>query len=165
MPINESFITELEHEAKPTRKLLERVPLEKFGWKPHEKSTQLGSLAFHVAEIPGWTDFTLNASELDFAKSNYKPATTGTTEELIRSFEENYQKAIKALKDAPDERFAENWTLRKGETIFFTLPKIAVLRTFSYNHWYHHRAQLGVYLRLLNVPLPYIYGPTADEQS
>jgi len=163
MPINESFIAELEQEAKATRKLLERVPLEKSDWKPHEKSMSLGRLAFHVTEIPGFISATLDFDELDFAKFDYKPVTSGTTEDLLKSFDDNCSKAIKSLKDAPDSRFMDNWTMRNGDTVYFTLPKIAVVRSFSYNHWYHHRAQLGVYLRLLDVPLPGIYGPTADE--
>jgi uncharacterized damage-inducible protein DinB len=107
----------------------------------------------------------MNYSVLDFAKSNYKPVVSGTTEELLKSLDENCAKAIKALNESHDSKFMENWTLKNGDTIYFTLPKIAVLRSFSYNHWYHHRAQLGVYLRLLDVSLPNIYGPTADEKQ
>lgn len=164
MGINESFIAELEQEAKATRKLLERVPLDKADWKPHEKSMALGRLAFHVAEIPGYTSATMDTDELDFAKMDYKPITSGTTADLLKSFDDNYAKAMKSLKDAPDERFMENWTMKNGEIIYLTLPKIAVLRSFSFSHLIHHRAQLGVYLRLLDVPLPGTYGPTADEQ-
>jgi len=164
MGINESFIAELEQEAKATKTLLERVPLEKSDWKPHEKSMSLGRLAFHVAEIPGWASDTLDHDELDFATSEYKPTTSGTTADLLKSFDDSYAKAMKSLKDAPDERFVENWTMKNGDIIYFTMPKIAVLRSFGFNHWYHHRAQLGVYLRLLDIPLPGTYGPTADEQ-
>ena len=164
MGINESFIAELEQEAKATRKLLERVPLEKADWKPHEKSMTLGRLAFHIAEIPGWASSTLDLDELDFAKGDYRPTTSGTTTELLKSFDDNIARAMKSLKYAPDERFMENWTLKNGDITYFTLPKIAVLRSFAFSHWIHHRAQLGVYLRLLDVPLPGMYGPTADEQ-
>lgn len=163
MSINQSFISELEQEAKATKKVLERVPLDKPDWKPHEKSMALGRLATHVAEIPGWVTSTLAADELDFAKFDYKPRIATNTDELIQIFEENRSKGLDSLKNAKDEEFTKNWTMRNGEQIYFTLPKIAVLRTFAYNHLYHHRAQLTVYLRLLNVPLPYIYGPTADE--
>lgn len=163
MGINQSFIAELEQEGKSTRKILERVPLEKFDWKPHEKSTPLGRLAFHVAEIYGWASTTLDEDELDFAKFDYKPKTQGTTEELLASYDDNYNKAMKSLKDAPDSRFMENWTMKNGDITYFTLPKIAVLRSFVFSHLIHHRAQLGVYLRLLDVPLPGMYGPTADE--
>jgi uncharacterized damage-inducible protein DinB len=164
MGINESFIAELQQEVQATKKLLERVPLDKADWKPHEKSMSLGRLAFHVAEIPGWTTVTLDSDGIDFAKHDYKPVTSGTTEELLKCLDDNYNKAMKSLNEAPDNRFMENWTMRTGDTVYFTLPKIAVLRSFSYNHWYHHRAQLGVYLRLLDVAVPGIYGPTADEQ-
>jgi len=102
--------------------------------------------------------------ELDFAKMDYKPTTSGTTADLLKSFDDNYSRAMKSLKDAPDTRFMENWTMKNGDITYFTLPKIAVLRSFVFSHWIHHRAQLGVYLRLLNIPLPGMYGPTADEQ-
>lgn len=163
MSLNQSFISELEQESKSTRKVLERVPIEKADWKPHEKSMTLGRLSTHVAELPNWLDVTLNSDELDFAKVEYKPRIAATSAELINIFEENYSKGMKAIKNATDEVLMSNWTLRNGETIYFTLPKIAVVRSTVYNHLYHHRAQLGVYLRLLNVPLPAIYGPTADE--
>ena len=163
MSINEAFIQELENEAKATRKLLERVPLDKADWKPHPKSTALGNLATHIAEIPGWTVSTLEQDELDFAKFDYKPTVVSSTAELVKILDENVGKAKKSLERARDEVFMKPWTMRNGETIYFTMPKITVLRNFSYNHWYHHRAQLGVYLRLLDVPIPYIYGPTADE--
>ena len=164
MGINASFIAELEQEAKATRKLLERVPLEKHDWKPHEKSMALGRLAFHVAEIYGWASSTLDQDELDFAKFDYKPKISGTTEELLAVFDDNYNKAMKSLKNAADPTFMENWTLKNGDVTYFTLPKIAVLRSFAFSHQIHHRAQLGVYLRMLDVPLPGMYGPTADEQ-
>lgn len=163
MPINQPFITELEQEAKATRKVLERVPLEKSAWKPHEKSTPLGRLATHVAEIPGWITSTLGADELDFSKFDYKARVAGASSELLQIFEENYSKGMESLKNASDDDFSKNWTMRNGERIYFTLPKVSVIRTFAFNHQYHHRAQLTVYLRLLNVPLPYVYGPTADE--
>lgn len=165
MAINESFISELEQEAKSTRKILERVPADKPDWKPHEKSMKLGSLATHVAELPGWVSMTLDQDELDFAKMDYKPTILKSTEQLLKIFDDNVEKAMKSLKNAPDEKFKKNWTMKNGELVYFTLPKEAVLRSFSFNHSYHHRAQLGVYLRLLGIPLPGIYGPTADEKS
>jgi uncharacterized damage-inducible protein DinB len=163
MGINELFIAELQQESASTRKLLERVPLDKADWKPHEKSMPLGRLATHVAEIPGWTTVTMEQDELDFATMDYKPVIAKDNHELVKMLDENLAKALKTLKDSPDERFSENWTMRTGDKIYFTLPKAAVLRSFAFNHQYHHRAQLTVYLRLLDVPLPGIYGPTADE--
>jgi uncharacterized damage-inducible protein DinB len=163
MPINQSFIAELEQEAKGTRKILERVPIDKNDWKPHKKSTPLGRLATHVAEICGWATVTLDTNELDFAKMDYKPRVAANTKELLDIFEENYNKAMTTLKNAGDEKFMETWTMRTGEQIYFTLPKAVVLRSFAFNHLYHHRGQLTVYLRELNVPLPGLFGPTADE--
>jgi uncharacterized damage-inducible protein DinB len=164
MGINESFIAELQQESAKTRKLLERVPLDKPDWKPHEKSMPIGRLATHVAELLGWVTVTLEQDELDFAKYDYKPRIAKDTKELLSILDDNVNKAMKSLNDSPDGRFAENWTLRTGEQVYFTLPKATVLRSFSFNHHIHHRAQLGVYLRLLNVPLPNMFGPTADEQ-
>lgn len=164
MGMNEAFIAEIQQEAQSTRKLLERVPMDKLDWKPHEKSTTLGSLATHVAEIPGWTAATLDFPELDFAKMEYKQNIPTENSGLLRILDENVEKAITSLKNADDKKFFEDWTLKNGDVTYFTLPKAAVVRSFSLNHWYHHRAQLGVYLRLLDVPLPSIYGPTADEQ-
>jgi uncharacterized damage-inducible protein DinB len=163
MPINESLISELEQETKLTKRLLERVPIEKADWKAHEKSMSLGRLATHVAEIPGWITSTLGADEMDFAKFDYKPRIAKSNAELIEIFEENRAKGLESLKNAKDEDFSKDWTMRNGEQVYFTMPKIAVIRTYAFNHLYHHRGQLTVNLRLLNVPLPYIYGPTADE--
>lgn len=163
MPLNEGFIKELEQEAKSTRKVLERVPIEKADWKPHEKSMSIGRLATHVAELSGWVATVLSSDELDFAKIEYKPRIAANSKELIEIFEENYSKAMESLKNASDENFFKDWTLRNGEQIYFTLPKISVIRSIGYNHLYHHRGQLTVFLRLNDVPLPGIYGPTADE--
>ena len=162
MPINEKFLDELEREAGPTRKMLELVPLEKADWAPHKKSTPLGRLATHIAELTSWTTVTLDQNELDFAKMDYKPKTASSNEELIAIFEENLAKAEKSLKNATDAVFAEDWTLRNGEQIYFTMSKFHVLRSTCFNHLVHHRGQLSVYLRLLDIPLPGVYGPTAD---
>ena len=165
MGINEAFIAELKQEGASTRKLLERVPMDKPDWKPHEKSAKLGNLALHVAELPGWVPVSLDQDELDFATFEYKPVIPKNTEELLAVHDKNIEKALKCLENARDGKFMENWTMRMGEKVYFTMPKAAVVRSFSYNHLYHHRAQLGVYLRLLDIPLPGLYGPTADEQN
>ncbi|MCC6865791.1 MAG: DinB family protein [Ignavibacteria bacterium] len=165
MAIKDAFLAELKQEAESTRKLLERVPMDKPDWAPHAKSMKLGNLANHVAELPGWTMVTLDHDELDFAKWEYKPVIPKTTEELVKNFDEQVSKAVECLNRTTDDIFMQNWTMRMGDKIFFTLPKAAVLRTFTFNHSYHHRAQLGVYLRLLDIPLPGIYGPTADEAN
>ncbi len=165
MKISDAFIGELQQEAASTRKLLERVPLDKPDWAPHEKSMKLGNLANHVAELPGWVSVSLDQDELDFATFEYKPQIPKSTEELLKKFDDNLAKAMNSLNNASNEKFGENWTMRNGEQVYFTLPKAAVVRSFSFNHMYHHRAQLGVYLRLLDIPLPGIYGPTADESN
>ena len=154
---------ELNEEAKSSRKILERVPAESFGWKPHEKSMPLGRLASHVAEIPGWVFHTMETDVMDFANFDYKPPVLNTTDDLLKILDDNVKKAADSLNKAKDEDFFTNWTMRNGETVYFTLPKIVVVRSFALNHNYHHRGQLTVYLRLLNIPLPNIYGPTADE--
>jgi uncharacterized damage-inducible protein DinB len=165
MPINESFIAELQHEAATTRKILERVPFDNPDWKPHEKSMALGRLAGHVAELPTWVGAILDHDELDFAKMDYKPPVIKSAEELTAMHDKNAAEAAACLKKHPDEHFMANWKLRNGEEIYFDLPKIAVLRSFVFSHLIHHRAQLGVYLRLLDIPLPGSYGPTADEPN
>jgi uncharacterized damage-inducible protein DinB len=164
MPIYESFLMELKEEAKATRKLLERVPEKSLSWKPHEKSFPLSRIASHVAELPGWITFTLDNDELDFGKYIYTPPEISRTSDLLKLHEDNVSMAIKSLENAKDEEFSKIWTMKNNEIIYFSLPKIVVLRSFAYNHMYHHRGQLTVYLRLLDVPLPGIYGPTADEK-
>jgi uncharacterized damage-inducible protein DinB len=163
MSISESLLREFNSEAGKTRKVLERVPLEKSDWKPHEKSFSLGRLASHVAELPTWVDVTLNQDELDFSKMDYKPYVAQNTEELLKFFDDNTAKAAEVLKNTTDDVFMENWTMRDGDTVYFTAPKIGVLRDFVLNHTIHHRAQLGLYLRLNDVPVPQTFGPTADE--
>ncbi|MBN8568250.1 MAG: DinB family protein [Ignavibacteria bacterium] len=154
----------MKHEGVATRKMLERVPADKFSWKPHEKSMSLGQLAAHVAEIADWTMPTINQDELDFSKMEYKPFEPKTTEELVKFYDEKQAAALKTLEEnATDENLMGMWTLRNGETVYMTMPRIGVMRGFVLSHLIHHRAQLGVYLRLLDVPLPSTYGPSADE--
>jgi uncharacterized damage-inducible protein DinB len=161
----ESLIAELKKEAANTRKILELVPLDKADWKPHTMSMSLIALAVHIAEIPGWTAMALHTDGIDFAKRDFKPRVATTTEELLAIHEENVTKALEALQHSKEEEYDNNWTLRTGETIHLSMPKSEVIRSLSYSHLIHHRAQLGVYLRLLNIPLPGFYGPTADEMA
>ena len=161
--IANALIAEWENEGATTRKVLERCPPEKFDWKPHEKSMALGRLATHVAEMHGWTKPTVEQPELDFAKFDYKPFEPKTTEELVAHFEKNYNEGIESLRNAPDEIWSEPWSLKNGETTYFTMPKIAVIRSMVLNHIVHHRGQLSVYLRLNDIPVPAMYGPSADE--
>ena len=166
MKLNEPIIAEMEQEGTATRKALERVPADKFSWKPHEKSMTLGQLASHVAEIATWTGATINQDELDFAKAGYKPFEPKTTEELVEFYDKNQEGALKVLREnATDENLMGMWSLKDGEKTYMTMPRIAVMRGFVLSHLIHHRAQLGVYLRLLDLPLPSTYGPSADENA
>lgn len=165
MKIAKAFLEELKQEAQSTRKLLEVVPLDKGDWKPHEKSMALNRLSSHVAENFEWVADTVETDGIDFAKYPYEPFIPKTTEELIKFFDKSLERMEKALSNCSDEEMMKDWTMRDGEQIYFTLPKVTVIRGFCINHMIHHRGQLTVYLRLLNVPLPAIYGPTADVSS
>lgn len=165
MPLNESILAELQMEAAATRKMIERVPEKSFDWKPHDKSMTLGRLAYHICENPQWVSVTVDKDEIDFAANDYVPKEAKTTAELLKVFDDSLAEAVECLKNASDEKLMGNWTMRNGETVYFTMPKTAVLRSFVLNHIVHHRGQLSVYLRMLDVPLPQIYGPTADETN
>jgi len=163
MSYNKGLIAELQMEAALTKKMLERVPVDKNDWKPHEKSMKMGRLATHVAELPGWIAMTMGTDELNLATMDYKPVMPNTTEELIANLDTNVNNAIVALENAKDEDFDKMWTLRNGEHVIFAMPKKAVIRSMGYSHHYHHRGQLSVYLRLLDIPVPGMYGPSADD--
>ncbi|HEX8352797.1 MAG TPA: DinB family protein [Pyrinomonadaceae bacterium] len=163
MSLCETLAAELRQEAKTTRRVLERVPEASFGWKPHEKSMTLGRLAAHVAELPELIVPALTREELDFAAGDFKPFNPTTTAELLEKFDRNIDAVAELLKGQPDERMGEKWRLRNGDHVLFEMPRAAVVRFVGLNHVVHHRGQLSVYLRLLDVPLPSIYGPSADE--
>jgi len=163
MNLNEAMLGELQNEAASTRKMLELIPDDKLTWTPHEKSMTLGTLASHIAEIPTWVNATIEKDELDFATSDYKPFIPTSAKELVERFDKNMSAAVESLKNTSNETLMKNWKLRSGEDIYFDMPKIQVLRGFVLNHNVHHRGQLSVYLRLNDVPLPSVYGPTADE--
>lgn len=164
MSIKTGLLGELKYEIEGTRKLLAVVPIEKSDWKPHTKSMDLGNLTAHTVELFLWIAAVIEEKELDFANYQHPPKIQNT-EELLAYFDKAIQKSEAALQGAEDSIFMENWTLRNGEHIIFTLPKIAAIRTFVLNHLYHHRGQLTVYLRLLDVKLPGLYGPSADSAS
>ncbi len=165
MPLNRALIAELKQEADATRKILERVPIEKNEWRPHPKSMPLGKLAIHVAEITGWVALTLLTDELDFQKFEYKLIAPDSLETLLRKHDTHIEQALAVLEEIEDKDLDKPWTMRSGEVIYYTLPKYAAVRRFAYSHLFHHRAQLGVYLRLLDIPIPGMYGPTADEME
>lgn len=158
----EAFTKELEKEAKVTRKMLSAIPTDKFGWKPHEKSMTIKRLATHIAELPSWIGMTFSTTELDFEQNPYKVEDVNTTEELLSYFERVLEDGCEQLKAGKEEALDELWTLRSGATIYSTEPKWEVLR-MAMSQIIHHRAQLGVYLRLLDVKIPGSYGPSADE--
>jgi len=159
-----AFLGELENEAKVTRTILERVPADKFDYKPHEKSMTFGRLASHIAEMFGWTEVTLKQDTLDFSTMDYKPFEPASSEELLAFLDERLASARQTIADTSDEQFMTDWTMRNGDQVYFTLPKVAVMRSFVMNHIIHHRGQLSVYLRLNDIPVPSMYGPSADEQ-
>ena len=163
MSINAPLLAEFQHESATTRKCLERLPESDFDWKPHEKSMTLGGLATHIAEMTGWIPSTFETEEVDLASSGYVPPVITTSEDLVKLFDDNLAKAVETLKNASDESMMQTWTLRNGEHTIFSLPRAAVVRTLFINHVIHHRGQLAVYMRLRDIPVPSIYGPSADE--
>ncbi len=168
MAIKDGLLGEFDNEMANTRKVLERVPEDKFGWKPHPKSGTMIWLAGHVAFLAGWGGFTLNSEELDIMPGGKKmeaPPAPKNRQELLDLFDKNRNDTRKALEGATDEEFRKPWTLKSNGKVIFSMPKIAVLRGVVMNHHIHHRGELMVYLRLNDVPLPGIYGPSADEGS
>ena len=166
MGLSQSLLPEFDNEMAGTRKTLERVPYEKFDWKPHEKSTAMGGLATHLSNIPTWAGYTIDQDSLDLAPGG-KPLPRAelpkSQAELLSTFDANAAKARAAIAGASDEELFKPWSLMSNGNTILTMPKIAVLRSFVMNHLIHHRAQLGVYLRLNDIPVPSIYGPSADE--
>ena len=167
MAIYEAFLPELEMEAATTRKFFERLPEDKLDFKPHEKSMPLGRLAGHIAEMMGWGSMTLETDQLDFAPAGgppMQPLFATSREQLLREFDKGVASFRTALPKATDQDFMKPWTLLSGGKVFFTMPRITVIRSMVMNHIIHHRAQLGVYYRLNNVPVPSSYGPSGDER-
>lgn len=164
MDILPLLLKELEQEAITTRKLLERVPEDKFDWKPHPKSMTMKQLTVHIAELPSWVTMGLMTTEMDFATTPYQPTPVNNTADLLQLLENSLEKARTSLKNAKEEDLLPNWTLRSGEHIFSVWTKYEVIR-HAFSQTIHHRAQLGVYLRLLDIPIPGSYGPSADEMN
>ena len=164
MAIKDAFIAELKNESALTKKILERVPLDKKDWKPHEKSMSLGRLATHIAETSHWISDIYHIDDFDFATRSFQPTVAASTEELMKIFQDKLDTAFADLEKMNDEDFSKKWIARAGEKVMFELPKKVALRGMAYSHMIHHRGQLSVYLRLLDVPVPGIYGPSADER-
>lgn len=154
----------LIEEAATTKKMIQLVPQEKFDWKPHDKSMTLLQLATHLAEIPSWIPMMINYSELDFAKFEYKPTPVNNTEELSSLLNTSLESAFEALKQVEESQLNEEWIMRNGDKIYLRYDKSQSVR-HAFSQLIHHRAQLGVYLRLLDIPIPGSYGPSADDTS
>ena len=161
MTFIEFFKQQFIEEGATTRKMLSRIPDDKFDYKPHVKSMDIKRLATHIADLPGWLHFTLTTDELDFQKP-YEMPEINTTKDLVDFFEKRYNDGLSALVPENEQLLDKPWTLRNGEKIYSTSPKIDVIR-MALSQQIHHRAQLGVFLRLLDVPIPGSYGPSADE--
>jgi uncharacterized damage-inducible protein DinB len=165
MSIADSMLPEFDHEMANTRKTLERVPDDKFDWKPHDKSFSMGSLASHLSNLRSWANVSIEMDEFDMAPGGNRMTTPvcHNQHELLATFDENVKKARAALAGVSDEKLFGMWSLKNSGQNVLSMPRIAVLRNFVLNHNIHHRAQLGVYLRLNDIPVPSIYGPSADE--
>lgn len=158
-----AVLQEFREEAATTKRVLERVPADKLTWKPHAKSMSLGQLAGHVASIPGGIARLVQQDSFDVAKGNFVPPQPKSLEEILAAYEQSVRDAEQCLASMTDDRAKGPWRLERNGKEISTRPRTAVIRTIMLNHWYHHRGQLSVYLRLLEVPLPVIYGRSADE--
>lgn len=164
MLLTKLLIEEIEQEAINTKKMLERVPAEKFDWRPHQKSMTLKQLAVHIANLSKRPVQVITTKYLDLADSSIKKPEINNTTDLIKEFEEGTSQSIDALKSVSDDDLNVNWIMRRGEHIIINMPKAAAIRNMGLSHLYHHRAQLGVYLRLLDIPVPGMYGQSADDK-
>lgn len=164
MAYKDELITELKYESELTRKMLERVPFDKVEWKPHDKSFTLGRLATHVAEIPHWISRIITIDDWDFAARGFSKQVARSSEELMGIFINKLNQAIADLESVNDDDFNKTWIVRNGDQMRRELVKRVAIRSWGYSHLVHHRGQLSVYLRLLDVPVPGMYGPSADER-
>jgi len=163
MRLVDSFIGELEREAETTKRVLARVPNDKLNWQPHAKSMTLGQLASHISRIPGGVAKMLAQPQFESGASNNPPPVPASASELVPALEASVADAKAVLNGFDDAALMTNWKMIRGGKEAFSAPRVGVIRAIMLNHWYHHRGQLSVYLRLLDVPLPSIYGPSADE--
>lgn len=166
MSLSQSLLPEFDHEMANTRKVLERIRDDMLSWKAHEKSNTIGWVAMHLAEMPGWVDSTLNQDSFDVSPPGGEPYRTPaatSVQDILERFDRNVAKARLAIAAASDEQFMKSWSLLNGGQVLLTMPRAAVLRSFVLSHSIHHRAHLCVYLRLNDVPVPALYGPSADD--
>lgn len=164
MSLIKIFSNELEQEGASTRKMLEIVPNDKYDWRPHPKSMTIRALATHIAEIPGWIEHGIMNDGLDFATTPYDPKVINNTKELVEYFDESLAKGKSQLVEENESKLNGRWVMRNGDAVLMDLSKAEVIR-HSLSQLIHHRAQLGVYLRLLDIPIPGVYGPSADEMN
>ncbi len=157
------LIAELEQEAKKTRVVLERIPADKIDWKPHDKSMSLGQLGLHVATNPGAIAQLLAADSLNLDDANFTQASPGSVDDLVPALEQSLAAAKDRLSSWDDEAAGAGWSIMRNGKAISTVPRVVMIRSLMLNHWYHHRGQLCVYLRLLDIPVPAVYGPSADE--
>jgi uncharacterized damage-inducible protein DinB len=165
MAIIETFLPEYDHEMETARKLLERLPDEHLGWKPHEKSMTLGRLATHIAELPGWASSIIESNEFNVDPGGRAPQALESRATVLDLFDRNCAAARTKIAVKSDAELMSPWSFKSNGQLLFTVPKVFVLRTWLLSHVIHHRGQLSVYLRLQDVPLPSIYGPSADSAS
>ena len=159
----DSMLNELRQEAATTRRVLERVPEEKLSWKPHAKSMSLGQLSFHVASLPGNIVQLAQLDEFDASQASFDPPMPSSRDQILATFDDSVSAAENYISGIDEKTATGNWRLTLGEKEVFSVPRIGLLRSIMLNHWYHHRGQLTVYLRLLDVPVPVVYGRSADE--
>ena len=162
--LGKKMAAELNREAVSTRKMLERIPFEEINWKPHEKSSEIGNLSEHIARLPSFVKHIITADQFDLASSRKHPA-INSNDELTETFDGFLAEASEYLNTVSDEDLMVNWKLKSGEHTLFDMARVAVIRSLVFGHLIHHRGQLSVYLRLKNIPVPSIYGPSADEQQ
>ena len=165
MKIIDSLLKEFEHEAQTTRKHLERLPDEKLAWRPHEKSFTAVGLASHLTECFGWTEVMFKENEINFDPSTYKEYVAESVADLLKTFDDNVAKGKRALAAATEETLEQPWSLKIRGRVQFERPRVEVFRDFILSHGIHHRGQLSVYLRLLEIAVPGSYGPSADEAA
>lgn len=164
MSLIQMLVKEMQQEAQTTQKMLERVPNDKYDWQPHPKSMTIRELTTHIAELPSWVTMTLTTDELDFATTPYSPRNISDTDELLDLFHHSLTDGESSLRQATEEQLKPIRTLRNGDEIYSETTKGEMIR-MTFSQIVHHRAQLGVYLRLLNIPIPGSYGPSADEMT
>lgn len=165
MSKRDSFIEKIKREANNTKKMLERVPEEKFGWKPHEKSMSLKSLAIHIASLSGLPATIAETDTLDLAANGIPRPEINSNQDLVNFFDQGVTNAVEALKQIDDSDLTATWTMRKGDFVIIQAPREFALQTMALDHMIHHRGQLSVYLRLLDVPVPGMFGPSADDRG